>query len=391
MKLNKSLADKIVNRTMEVTQLNINVMDKDGIIISSSDPNRIHTFHEAARQVISSGEEILLSAQESRKWTGTRPGINMPIFFQQDIVGVIGISGSPREVIPFGKAVRMMTEMMLQQAYLTEQMAMEERSLNFLIQDMISGTLDPSPDVVFARGRLLGINLTGPRSIVIVQHDGTSETKEWHSRRQLQSKMAACFHHPDQVCISDVHHNRWIIVTDLRNLHGRQQIKRYLRESAQKLVNTLTPIFGDSLIIAMGNGCDNIYGLEHSFKEAQQTLYIMGRFPDKGPICHFEEVALELMLIESPASSRQLVVNQILGTLIKHDDLIETLHALFSSDLNLSLAAQRLTIHRNTLLYRLDRIEAILGRNPRNFADAVKIKVALDLYQLQETGYFPLK
>lgn len=43
MQLKKYLADKIVSRTMDVTQLSINVMDKDGVIISSSDPSRICT------------------------------------------------------------------------------------------------------------------------------------------------------------------------------------------------------------------------------------------------------------------------------------------------------------------------------------------------------------
>lgn len=183
MKLNKSLADTIVRRTREVTQLNINVMDKNGMIISSSDESRINTFHEAALQVVASGQDFLLSPQECRRWTGTRPGINMPIYFQNEIVGVIGISGSPREVVPFGKAVRMMTEMMLQQAYLTEQMAMAERSLNFLIQDIISGSLNSTPDVIRSRAELLGIQFRGPRSIILVQHGDTTEGKDGQFRQ----------------------------------------------------------------------------------------------------------------------------------------------------------------------------------------------------------------
>ncbi|QRG68078.1 CdaR family transcriptional regulator [Brevibacillus choshinensis] len=391
MKLKKFLADKIVSRTMEVTQLNINVMDKDGIIISSSDDKRINTFHEAARQVIASGEEIVLTASESRKWTGTRPGINMPIFFDTEIVGVIGISGSPREVIPFGKAVRMMTEMMLQQAYLTEQMAMEERSLNFLIQDIISGTLDPSPAVVQSRGELLGLDLSGPRSIIIVQAAPTGEWTESPSRRKWLSKMAACFYQPQQVCISAVSHNRWIIVTDLRHCRSHQHVKQYLSEAAQRLRTALSPILGDSLLITMGNRYDRIRDLEHSFKEAQQTLQVIESFPEKGPICHFDDATLELMLIETPGPSRKRAVEQILGTLVQHPELMDTLQALFSSDLNLTNAALRLNIHRNTLLYRLERIEAMLGKNPRSFADAFRIQLALEMHRLGGIGYFSQK
>ncbi|MFS0558096.1 CdaR family transcriptional regulator [Brevibacillus sp. 179-C9.3 HS] len=380
MKLNKLMADKIVKRTMEVTQLNINVMNRDGIIISSSNPARIATIHEAAQQVIKSGEEIVLSTQESKKWSGTRPGINMPIFFEQEIVGVIGISGSPQEVVPFGKAVRMMTEMMLQQAYLTEQMALEERSLNFLVQDMISGTLDSSPEVVQSRGKLLGLDLSGPRSIVIVRTSGKNDwTARSSSTKQWQSKMAACFQYADQVCVSAVNHNRWIIVTDLRKLYGPQKIKRYLYECAEKLLALFQPLSQEKLLVTMGHGYAELSLLQQSFQEAQQTLYVLERFPEKGSICHYDDAALEILLLETKDESRRRVIEEVLGALVKHDELIETLQVLFSSDHNLTLASQRLNIHRNTLLYRLERIERISGLQPRHFADAFKIQLALEL------------
>ncbi|WP_421616926.1 CdaR family transcriptional regulator [Brevibacillus sp. TJ4] len=384
MKLNKTLADTIVKRTREVTQLNINVMDKNGMIISSSDASRINTFHAAALHVVASGQDFLLSPQESRKWTGTRPGINMPICFQNEIVGVIGISGSPREVVPFGKAVRMMTEMMLQQAYLTEQMAMAERSLNFLIQDIISGSLNDAPDVIRSRAELLGIQFRGPRSIILVQFADVAEGADGQSHRYLQQKMASCFSHPEQVFLSAIKHNLWIILTDLSGIGGHDESKRYLYASAEKLRNLLTPVVGCDLLITMGNGYEDVRELELSFREAQKTLDVLERFPEKGRICHIEDAAIEVLLLETPAASRELVIQETIGPLLKHSELMQTLQTLFSSDLNLSLAAQRLNLHRNTLLYRLDRIEDILGRNPRNFADAVRIQLALELYRMQK-------
>lgn len=136
----------------------------------------------------------------------------------------------------------------------------------------------------------------------------------------------------------------------------------------------------------MGNGYEDVRDLELSFREAQKTLHVLERFPEKGPLCHIDDAALESMLLETPASSRELVIRETIGPLLKHHELMQTLQTLFSSDLNLSLAAQRLNLHRNTLLYRLDRIEEILGRNPRNFADAVRIQLALELYRLQKIG-----
>ncbi|CAJ1004371.1 MULTISPECIES: sugar diacid recognition domain-containing protein [Bacillales] len=386
MKLTQSLADRIVKRTMEVTNLNINVMDKDGVIISSSDPSRIQTFHQAARQVIATGEEMLLGEEDCQKWTGTKPGINMPIRFQQEIVGVIGISGAPQEVVPFGKAVKMMTEMMLQQAYLTEQMEMAERSVNFLVQEMISGTLDPAREVVMSRGALLGLDLSRPRSVVIIQATGLKDGDEWHADRSFPRKVAACFRNSDQVCVSVTKRNCWIVVTDLSGLRSKEQIRQYLHEAAHKLLEAAPASLRSRLLIAMGRGYEDVYELELSFKEAMQALQVLERFPAKGAIGHIDDMTLELLLLETPPATRQVVVRDVLKDLVKHDELLETLHALFSADLNLTAAAQALNIHRNTLLYRLDRIEEMLGRNPRRFAEAAKIKLALELHRLSQTG-----
>lgn len=79
MKVTKQLADIIVKKTKELTQMNMNVMDKEGMIISSSDPERIGMLHEGAIQVVRTGEEVIISPETmTTRWAGTKPGINMP-------------------------------------------------------------------------------------------------------------------------------------------------------------------------------------------------------------------------------------------------------------------------------------------------------------------------
>lgn len=104
---------------------------------------------------------------------------------------------------------------------------------------------------------------------------------------------------------------------------------------------------------------------------------------EKGTICHYDDAALEILLMETRAESRQRVTEEVLGALVKHEELLETLQVLFSADHNLTLASQRLNIHRNTLLYRLERIERICGLQPRNFADAFRMQLALELLRFR--------
>jgi len=61
---------------------------------------------------------------------------------------------------------------------------------------------------------------------------------------------------------------------------------------------------------------------------------------------------------------------------LEDEQLTETLEAFISEDLNLTQAATKLKIHRNTVIYRLDRIQEKLGKDPRKFTDAVELYLA---------------
>ncbi|WP_134685671.1 CdaR family transcriptional regulator [Brevibacillus migulae] len=385
MQITQALAEKIVQKTRELTRLNINVMDRDGMIIASSDPKRINTFHEGAYKVIQSGSEILISTDNYIQWAGSKPGMNMPICFKKEIVGVIGISGSPDEVVPFGRAVTMMTEMMLQQASLMEQLEWEERAKNYLVQDMITGTLPASLDSVLARGKLLGIDLSLPRSIMILQLSGHEQTvTDFAQDRHAIKRLSAFFRNPEQVLVSFVKRDRLIVVTELSTCKQKAQIKRYLDETAQKISKSFRETMNLEVKIALGTSSQHPYELANSYQGAMKVLDALMRFPEKGDVRYYEDIALELVLADVSEPSRTVLIANYLGELKGSPELIDTLRALYLCDMNLSVTAQKLNVHRNTLLYRLAKIEELLGFNPRRFNEAVGIQLALLLQHYEE-------
>ena len=76
----------------------INIMNKHGIIIASSDIERIGTFHKGAAEVISKGEVIRIFKDDVPHYEGAKEGINMPIIINNKMFGVVGIYGNPDEV-----------------------------------------------------------------------------------------------------------------------------------------------------------------------------------------------------------------------------------------------------------------------------------------------------
>ena len=85
--------------------------------------------------------------------------------------------------------------------------------------------------------------------------------------------------------------------------------------------------------------------------------------------------------IQRPVSGSILLDGEA-KELLKDEDMVNTAEEFLENNLNVSETARNLYMHRNTLMYRLDKIERVMGLNLRNFSDAVTFRVITILYKL---------
>ncbi len=109
--LHKKVAQEIVDKTIQIIKLNVNIMDSKGIIIASGNKKRIGTLHEGALIAISRDEPVIIDNYLKEKLTGTAEGINLPIRFRGEIIGVVGISGECEKVKEYSELVKMSRNM----------------------------------------------------------------------------------------------------------------------------------------------------------------------------------------------------------------------------------------------------------------------------------------
>lgn len=139
MQLNDALAHQIVSRAMKILSFSVNVMDERGLIIASGNPERLHQRHEGAVLALTENRVVEISEATARELKGVRPGINLPIAYQGELLGVIGISGDPDIVRAYAELVRMTAELILEQAALTEQLQWDKRHKEELVLQLIRG------------------------------------------------------------------------------------------------------------------------------------------------------------------------------------------------------------------------------------------------------------
>ena len=104
MELSKHSAVQIVQEINSVLPQKINLMNKHGIIIASTDPNRIGTFHEAAAKIITENLDELRIYPDSG-YTGTLPGTNFLLRVYGEPIGVLGITGPYEEILSIARVI----------------------------------------------------------------------------------------------------------------------------------------------------------------------------------------------------------------------------------------------------------------------------------------------
>ena len=132
-------------------------MNTDGTIMASTNRERIGTFHEGALNHFTAEEKADYHRKKTLQLKGVRAGINLPIFFQQEVIGVIGITGDPETVTPFGEIIRKMTELLISENYYGEQFDYHSRAMETFVLEWLQAKEPSTRNCSNERERCLSI------------------------------------------------------------------------------------------------------------------------------------------------------------------------------------------------------------------------------------------
>lgn len=145
--LDHELAQDIVDRTMAILPYNVNVMDNQGLILGSGEPERINTRHEGAQLVLANGRVVEIDGQTAKHLKGVLPGINLPLMHDQRLIGVLGITGEPDGLRTYAELVRMTAEMLVSQRHQQAELQWRRQRCDDLLALLLADTGD-SPRLV---------------------------------------------------------------------------------------------------------------------------------------------------------------------------------------------------------------------------------------------------
>ena len=155
---------------------------------------------------------------------------------------------------------------------------------------------------------------------------------------------------------------------------------RDLEKLARSISDTLSSEFFTKVNVGIGTPVVGVKDLARSFKEAQTALEVGKVFDTDKNIVSYDNLGIARLIYHLPTTLCETFLKEVFKKnsieSLDHETLF-TIQKFFENSLNVSETSRQLFIHRNTLVYRLDKLQKSTGLDLRVFEDAITFKIAL--------------
>ena len=243
----------------------------------------------------------------------------------------------------------------------------EKSDKSSFIKNIIMDNILPSD--IYAKSKELHFDGSEPRAVFLVR---------FYSRTELLPFDIIQNIFPDKSRDYVISTGEQDIVV-VKGLDGEPTIDE-LEQIAQNISNTVSSEFYCRVGVGIGRIVENIKDLASSYKEAQIAIEVGKVFESEKEIISYENLGIGRIIYQLPTTLCEI----FLGEVFKHGSLetldketLQTIQVFFDNNLNVSETSRKLFVHRNTLVYRLEKIRKLTGLDLRQFDHAITFKVAL--------------
>ena len=386
----KRIAHTVTDRLSELLKATITVTDEDDLVVASSQPVRV-----GVRFDLSTAGPV-------------EAALRLPLQIRGRSASVIvedtasGETASPR-------LMQALAELVVSQVLGTHNLPSPHELKSKFIHDLLRGPVADENDLL-REGQILGLDLSRPRAVILIDAanyiltpdtGGWVETSEGWVRRRAQriiETVVRYFHLPDEticayigegeVAVLKASTSQDLAVWTDRGDDSAGRDPSWANLSALKragvgLLSRLQSTTSMPLGIGIGRYHPGIAGLARSYQDARAAISLGSRTQGPNQVYCLDGLGVATFVGVSDERTKSELARHLLSPLDQEPELLEMLHLFFFNNCCPSTTAGQLSIHRNTLSYRLDKVASLTGLDPRRFDDAIQIRLALLLRSLK--------
>lgn len=379
------LAQDFVEATsLLVGQRTINIMDQKGIIIASTEKHRIGDFHQGAAEVLETGKPVLIKIEDLPRYPGSKEGYNMPIFLNDEIIGVVGIFGCEEEVQSIANLLRVYVTQSFSQLQMTQKQNLEAELRNQLLRLLLFGG-ESQKEMIAKLCGMLNLQLEHPIRIVLL----------YERARERNMKHLLDYSQLIQNLI-------WKNVLDRRrDVFGIQNADYVILlgggespEMQKRLDKLLHEIEAEDVWnAAVSSPCRNLEEISAGMREVSVLRNRKG-----GTIQNLEEHSCRMqyllgsMTVQEGARTAARMLRRLKEQHGENqaEQLLRTARVYYECGGSVARAAEQLNLHKNTLLYRMKQLyQTFEMEQDSAFVREFFIRMLLEYRNMPESGKSP--
>lgn len=348
------ISNQILQNTIEglknISRIDFSVLDTEGKALAA-------TFEDTKDY-----ESAVLSFVESPADSQVIQGDHFfKIFDEQQLEYVLLAGGENEEVYMVGKIAAFQVQSLLV-AY-KERFDKDNFIKNLLLDNLL--LVD-----IYNRAKKLHIDTEIKRVIFIIETSREKDSVALDNVRNLLGGKSKDF-------ITAVDEKNIIVVKELTDKDGGKELEKMAKDMLEILRNECGE---EHIHIAYGTIVNDIKEVSKSYKEAKLALDVGKIFFDEKDIVAYSTLGIGRLIYQLPIPLCKMFIKEIFEGKSPDDfdeETLTTINKFFENSLNVSETSRQLYIHRNTLVYRLDKLQKSTGLDLRVFEDAITFKIAL--------------
>ena len=348
------ISNQILQNTIEglkgISRIDFCVLDTEGKALAT-------TFEDTWNY-----ESAVLSFVESPADSQVIQGCQFfKIFDEQQLEYVLLAGGESEDVYMLGKIAAFQVQSLLV-AY-KERFDKDNFIKNLLLDNLL--LVD-----IYNRAKKLHIDTEAKRVIFIIETSHEKDSVALDNVRNLLGGKSRDF-------VTAVDEKNIIVVKELADKDGSRELEKMAKEMMEIL---RAESEDDKIHIAYGTVVNDIKEVSKSYKEAKLALDVGKIFFDEKDIVAYSTLGIGRLIYQLPIPLCKMFIKEIFEGKSPEEfdeETLTTINKFFENSLNVSETSRQLYIHRNTLVYRLDKLQKSTGLDLRVFEDAITFKIAL--------------
>ena len=347
------ISNQILQNTIDglkgITRIEFCVMDTEGKPLASTMAEQVNCSEEVRAFVESPADSQVVHGYQFFK-----------IFDEHQLEYILLAGGSSEDVYMLGKIAAFQIQNLL--------IAYKERfdKDNFIKNLLLDNLLLVD---IYNRAKKLHIDTEVRRVIFIIETKHEKDSNALDNVRTLLGNKSKDF-------VTAVDEKNIIIVKELEANDGHKELEK----TAQNIYSLLKEDGEEDVLIAYGPIVNDIKEVSKSYKEAKLALDVGKIFFGEKNIIAYSALGIGRLIYQLPIPLCKMFIREIFEGKSPDDfdeETLATINKFFENNLNVSETSRQLYIHRNTLVYRLDKLQKSTGLDLRVFEDAITFKIAL--------------